>query len=544
VTGAPAPRLSVASWRAERILYDHAGLLVIDKPRGIPTYGGDETLRHGATVRLGDWLEAQGRSPRLGVHQRLDQETSGALLFTTDPVQDEPVRRALEEHTLRRTYRALVSDPRRRLTDARIELELAGDGERSRVVASGGKSAVTHVRVLERVGTLADVELVLETGRLHQIRVTLAHLGAPILGDRLYGGPPAARLFLHAQRLEGAPLPRAVEAPLPPAFLRTLRGQTAAPESSEVRELVRDAVALRAPLLAQTNAVRLLHGAADGLPGIWVDGFGQRARVAFRPDVRHEMLALVLRELRQLGVLEVGAAPKRARSGPGAAAQAESPPGFDVASADPLAIHEDGQRYLAPNLDGASSLFAPELRELRRRAASWAEGGSVLIAAAALGGLVLPLLGSTSAITVVDRSGAALGLLRAALGSHSASVRLLREPAIDFLEREVRRSSRYVLVLLDLTAARGDRERQELAGSALRLVAAGGRLVVARRPDGVGARQLRRWLRELSVAAGRTVRYAKEVPLPSDVPEAVGSGEHDDDVGERDVRKPLVLELD
>lgn len=542
-----ASRASIASWHAERILYDQAGLLVVDKPAGMPTYGGDESLRHGLTLRLGDWLERQGRSPRLGVHQRLDQETSGALLFTTDPAQDEPVRRALEAHTLARTYRAIVHDPRRVVSDGAAELMLDDDGKRSRVVRTGGKRAVTEMRVLERVGTRAEIELQLQTGRLHQIRVTLAHLGAPVIGDRLYGGPAAERLFLHAWRLGGGPLPHVLEAPLPGAFARALRGASAGPTSdAELRRLVRDAALRRAPLLARTNAFRLLHGDAEGLAGITIDVVGTSARIRWDGGAQPSdgTLAVLTNELEALGVLEVGAAPRREPTAPGAAAPAGGATSRPSEASGPVIVEEGAVRAEWASLTDALWGAEPALRPLRERVQEWSHGARSLLALGADVGSVLWVIAAANSspaapveVTLVDRSKTGGARLRAVWKEPGPALRILREEPLAFAERELRRGHHYDLLLVDLTATRGEQGREQLLRSAFALMAPAGRLVVARRPAALGGRLLRRQLHDAATLLGRTIRYAKELPLPFDVPPAPSDAD-------QEARRPLVVELD
>src|SRR3954468_4510834 len=86
--------------RAARILHHGGGLLVVDKPPGIPVHGGDEALGGDLVTRLGAWLRARGESDYVGVHQRLDEGTSGVLLFTTSREKNSELARASSEHAL------------------------------------------------------------------------------------------------------------------------------------------------------------------------------------------------------------------------------------------------------------------------------------------------------------------------------------------------------------------------------------------------------------------------------------------------------------
>jgi 23S rRNA-/tRNA-specific pseudouridylate synthase len=281
VVGAPGDT-KISPWRAERILWDQDGLLVVDKLPGIVVHGGDPSLRASLVERLNDFFSTEAEpEPYLGVHSRLDVGTSGALLFTRDRGKNAAVAQAMEAGELKRTYAALVALPTQTElpSSGTIRLDLHFDGVRSRVAKQGGLEAITHYQRGEKFGSLGLVELTLETGRTHQVRASLAALGAPIVGDTLYGGPPAPRIFLHASRLSGALLRHPIEAPLPPEFDMWARERAIRLPDSEV-ELVRrmrDASLLRAPLLSHTNAFRLIDGLGDFLPKVEVDAFGDVA---------------------------------------------------------------------------------------------------------------------------------------------------------------------------------------------------------------------------------------------------------------------------
>lgn len=231
------------------LLYEDDRLLVIDKPAGLlsvpsaPDAHGEDT----ALARVHEYVAfLRPRRPYVGLVHRLDRDTSGALAFALDPETRQALIALLSAHRIDRRYVALVrGEPRE--DSGRLEAPLYEEyeGGRRRVARPGERSreAVTHWRVRERFGTAALLELRLETGRQHQIRVHLAHLGHPVLGDRVYGGdrdpagtPRVPRQMLHAERL-GFDHPwteTAVVAtsPLPPDFeeaLRILRRRAPAP---------------------------------------------------------------------------------------------------------------------------------------------------------------------------------------------------------------------------------------------------------------------------------------------------------------------------
>jgi 23S rRNA (cytosine1962-C5)-methyltransferase len=188
------------------ILHQDPDLIVVDKPAGIPTHATDPRDPYaGDALRI---LQAQTGQPYLGMHQRLDAETSGVLLFAARRAANAALARAFEGRAVQKTYLALVhgAPPR---PEGVIELPLVRDhGERYRVAAASdprGLAARTRYRVLATAGDgeQTALEVIPETGRPHQIRVHLAAIGCPVVGDPLYDPRrrPAPRLCLHAYRL-------------------------------------------------------------------------------------------------------------------------------------------------------------------------------------------------------------------------------------------------------------------------------------------------------------------------------------------------------
>jgi 23S rRNA pseudouridine1911/1915/1917 synthase len=207
----------------ERVLYRDAALLGVDKPPGLPTHPTADPRRASLSVEVRRFLGAAGPPPYLAVHQRLDRDTSGVVLFAVDPRANPGLARAFSEREAEKTYVALTARPGR-LPATRFQIAvplLEGGGGRVRAGIAGGRAAETDVRVVEVLGRALLVEARPRTGRKHQVRAHLAHAGLPILGDRVYGrgGPGAARLMLHARRLS-LPHPLTgerlvIESPLP-----------------------------------------------------------------------------------------------------------------------------------------------------------------------------------------------------------------------------------------------------------------------------------------------------------------------------------------
>jgi 23S rRNA pseudouridine1911/1915/1917 synthase len=213
------------------VRFEDEHLLVVAKPAGLvvhPAAGHPSgTLVNALLGRDDPRLSSAGGTVRPGIVHRLDKDTSGLLLVAKHDRAHAALARDLAARRIQRRYLALVQghlDPEGTV-DAPIGRH-PRDRKRMAVVP-GGRRAVSHWRVLERLTGLDLLEVRLETGRTHQIRVHLSSLGHPVAGDRTYGADPrlAARLglerpFLHAWRLEfDHPVTRErieLEEPLPP----------------------------------------------------------------------------------------------------------------------------------------------------------------------------------------------------------------------------------------------------------------------------------------------------------------------------------------
>jgi 23S rRNA pseudouridine1911/1915/1917 synthase len=187
---------------AALLLHEDSALVAIDKPAGVPSH---PTLarRAGTALQLLEEL-CRGRAgekvPLWPLH-RLDTDTSGVLVFAKSKRAARAIHQAFARRYVRKRYVAVVAGvpdpPEREITLPLVE------GHLRTTASESGKEATTRYRVLEPRGDRALVELEPATGRMHQIRVHLAAIGHPVVGDRKYGpGLPAERLFLHASSLE------------------------------------------------------------------------------------------------------------------------------------------------------------------------------------------------------------------------------------------------------------------------------------------------------------------------------------------------------
>jgi 23S rRNA pseudouridine1911/1915/1917 synthase len=198
------------------VRYSDARVLVVSKPAGLvshPAAGHRRGTLVDALRALGEPLAA--RDPgRPGIVHRLDKDTSGLLLVAKDDDALDFLQEALRARRVRRSYLALVRG-RPRAPRGTIDAPIGRHPSRPRLraVVAGGKPSVTHYRVLGEGSGAALLEVTLETGRTHQVRVHLGHLGHPVVGDRVYGGGGelAATLglrrpFLHAYLLAWPPM--------------------------------------------------------------------------------------------------------------------------------------------------------------------------------------------------------------------------------------------------------------------------------------------------------------------------------------------------
>lgn len=198
----PAPASALERHGLEIIHLDDA-IVVIDKPAGLLSIGSEREKERTAHRILNEHLKALEKSPmqQAFIVHRLDRETSGLMIFA----RNESVQSALQRNwkSVTKKYLALVEG-----TPSRAEATLKDHLMETRSlvvhrVAIGGDLAITHYRVLKKCGDRSLLELTLETGRKHQIRVQLAAIGHPIVGDKKYGArsDPARRLALHSCEL-------------------------------------------------------------------------------------------------------------------------------------------------------------------------------------------------------------------------------------------------------------------------------------------------------------------------------------------------------
>jgi 23S rRNA pseudouridine1911/1915/1917 synthase len=204
---APTPSRLEAEPMELRVLYEDGDLVVIDKPAGLVVHPGPGhptgTLVHGLLGRGPGWSTIGG-AERPGIVHRLDRDTTGLMVVARNDEAHRELARQLQQRVMSRRYRAIVVGEVADLA-ARIEAPIGRDRKhRQRMaVVAGGREATTEFRRLGVAGGHSLLDVSLGTGRTHQIRVHLAYIKHPVLGDPVYGrrSPLIGRPALHAQAL-------------------------------------------------------------------------------------------------------------------------------------------------------------------------------------------------------------------------------------------------------------------------------------------------------------------------------------------------------
>jgi len=265
------------SWRmVPCVIFEDKHLLVVHKPAGWNTHAPSPSASEG----IYDWL--RHREPRwssLAILHRLDKETSGVLVFGKTPVANKSLTEQFTQRRVRKKYLLLTDRavPEKEFT---VKTALARIGEKyatrpdgemaeTRFYPADLKSESANFKSATRHPQFSILAAFPLTGRTHQIRVHAAESGFPILGDTLYGGTPAARVFLHATEISfthpatGEP----VTFSAPANFEASLQsGGASVPASRCLRSAIIEPDV--------TNAFRLIHGASDGWPGWFVEKLG------------------------------------------------------------------------------------------------------------------------------------------------------------------------------------------------------------------------------------------------------------------------------
>lgn len=519
-------------FRADDILYEDDALIVVNKPAGVASQAADASRPDDLVTRLRAFLARRdGKTVGaiyLGVHQRLDRDTSGVILFTRRPEANAGIAKQFESRAIKKRYVAAVTGwPEHRRTATLDDDLVKSDDGLVRVVPRRGKRregqrAVTQVRVLRRSGPRALLELVLETGRTHQARVQLAHAGAPIAGDVLYGGDARAdsragrgprdrrapqdargprdarpmpterapRLLLHAASIELAhPMTgkrlvvRAKDDPTFDAWIA--RGDVGFRIYDDAAMLDRAlslatgrrwGLGTRSEGGAATTAFRLVNEEGDALPGLAVDVYGEHlvAQLYVSDDWDEARRARVLDRLAALGFdgIYLKLRPKQANVLVDTRRDDVAPraPVRGSAAPDEVRIFEEGVPFAVRLGDGLSTGIFLDQRQNRRLLRERAKGARVLnLFAYTCAFSVVAAVGGAVATTSVDASLAALERGRAAFGVAGVPLgkahTFVAEDAFAWLARAASKKERFDLVVLDPPSYSSTKKRRFVAES-------------------------------------------------------------------------------
>jgi 23S rRNA (cytosine1962-C5)-methyltransferase len=552
-------RLSVwPDFRQDSVVHDDGVLLVVDKPAGVPSQAADPKRPDDVVSRLRSFLASRASGdPYLGVHQRLDQATSGLLVFAMRKNANAALAAQFEGRGVEKTYVACVTGWQRGRAKATLRDALAAGPDGKMRIAGmrdrEAKVAVTHVKVLGWRGDRAMLELSLETGRTHQARIQLAHAGAPVAGDTLYGGGTAPRLLLHASALslEHPSTGKRVRfvAPLPAEFDAWLThgdpGEAVYDDTASLARTLSRALERRWGLgrSGTTTAFRLINEEGDALPRLAVDVYDAWLVAQLYDDGRSETglwadplrRARVLDSLHALGFdgVYLKVRPRQANVLVDTRREDLAPalPVRGAAAPAELAVLEEGLSLRVRLGDGLSTGLFLDQRANRARVRGLAGGKSVAnLFAYTCGFTVAAAFGGAVRTVSVDASVAALergreNVVRAGLresGEHS----FVAEDAFAWLARAAKRGESFDLVILDppsysTTKRRrfvADTDYTELAAAALRIVAPHGAVLACTNHRGISHGRFRRMLFDAARAAGREAAQVKDMPELTDYP--------------------------
>ncbi|HXN32508.1 MAG TPA: class I SAM-dependent methyltransferase [Polyangiaceae bacterium] len=551
-------------FRDDWILQDDGDIVVVDKPEGVPSQSADPERPDDVVTRL----RAHLGGAYLGVHQRLDRDTSGLLVFARRREANASLASQFEGRSVRKTYVACVTGwPRGRDRATLRDAIERGEGATMRVATRTGpnaKAAVTHVKVVERRGDRAMLELALETGRTHQARVQLAHAGAPIAGDALYAGAAAPRLMLHASAIDLAhPTSRdrvRFVCPPPPDFSAWLvsgdPGEKVYDDDGALGRALARAVERRWGLGRSdagpraTTAFRLVNEEGDGLPRLAIDVYGDWLVTQLYGDAgpwadaaRRERLIERVHGLGFEGVY-LKVRPQQANDltrTPGARHDELAPahPVRGLPAPQEVPIVEEGMPLFARLGDGLSTGIFLDQRNNRRRVRAFAEGKSLAnLFAYTCSFTVAAALGGARRTVSVDASAAALERGRANLAhagaAEGAEHTFVADDAFSWLQRATRRDERFDLIVLDPPSYSSTKRGRfvaaddyvGLAAAAIALLGPGGRLLACTNHRGISRARFRRMLFDAARAAKREVTQVKDLPEPQDYPVPPGGEGH------------------
>jgi len=525
-----------------QILHHDQDIVAVNKPTGWLTHADDP--QDTASLDLVSFLKKSLDLPYLGIHHRLDREVSGVLVFSARKEANGWLARAFEGREVVKEYLAVVQG----------KLPSRAGVIDTPIPDKGGKKlpALTRYRVeaLSPDNKRSLVRLTLETGRTHQLRVHLAQVGCPILGDTNYGPQPNnfPRLLLHSAKLV-LPSPNGwlnLEAPIPATFAETLKGRGLAEFEQVAKQSLKSlqphnldgltallelAKERRASFSEDTDTIyRLINAAGDGLPGFTLDRYGPALVLNFYdPEIKASSPALkILLE----GLAKVW--PEQSiyvKFRPPTAARLGDAPPHEIAPPLPLVgptqpefvALENGLKYIIKPGDGLSVGLFPDMRQMRERLRHWAAGKTVLNCFSYSCGFgVAALAGGATRVLNLDAARRALDWGKEsyrANGFDPADFDFVDGDVFDWLTRFGRKGQTFDIVLLDppsFSTTRqsrfsADQNYPMLAELAARVVASGGLLIASTNHARLERRSFRQAVTKGLEKSGRQLQTAPAV---------------------------------
>lgn len=543
-------------FRPEWILFQDQDLLVIDKPARVSVEAADPKRPDDVVTRLSRYLKANGEDPYLGIHQRLDRDTSGVLVYARQKSANASLATQFEKRTTQKIYLAAVQGydgpdsqvlRHRLLPLARGRVELASKND------SRGKDAETRIRVLRRDNDRAVLSCELVTGRTHQIRVQLAAIGCPVAGDAMYGNVAAPRMLLHAAELSmlhpatGNAITFRAKEPL--AFETWMLGVAEPWQNPEyLQAALRDAVEARFGLARtslpeeETDAFRLVNEGGDGMPGLAVDVYGAHLVAQFYSEGANTHRDAILDSLHALGFAGVYAKfrPKQANTIVDSKREDFAPatPLRGEAAPARLTIHENGIPYFVRLGEGLSTGIFLDQRDNRARVRDGSAGLRVLnLFSYTCAFSSAALAGGAAHVTSVDASAELLAwgkenvtLLNDAASRHD----IVDADVFELLERLAHGQKKYDLVIVDpptysttkTSRFASGKDWRSLASLVFAVVAPGGRVLASSNDRRMPQAKFRRLLHEGARDARAHISQMKDLHTPRDFPVRAGEESH------------------
>ncbi len=412
------------------VVQDDGDIVVVDKPVGVPCMPPRAEVPDDLPSRLCAGLGLES----LGVHSRLDSETSGLIAYARSKAGNAQL-----QADTRKLYTAVVEGWRSKHASIDTPID--------------GKKARSSVRLLKRQGDRALLSVELHTGRKHQIRRHLASRGAPVAGDRLYEGSVAPRLLLHSSELRIGD--RVFTSTPPPDFTAWLNDDWRPYEPPALRRAFRRAFERRywLSLDPNTNAFRLVHGAADGVPGLAVDLYEQHFVVHLYDEALQSESVVVdaLASFEPAGIY-VKRRPRQANTLVDTRRDEVAPatPSWGKPAA-PMLILEQSIEHAVQLGDGLSTGIFLDQRDARRRVRESSDGANVLNLFAYTGAFSLAAaVGGATSIASVDVSRGVLDVAQAAMdrigfGAHET----WKHDAFEAMKIMRKKDRRFDLIIAD-----------------------------------------------------------------------------------------------